>query len=70
MARAGKKEEQLSYAAQYKATWRAFAAAGIHSVKKTQVMCGCGVRSGELHRVDEEQVRVFLFCLFYSAYTY
>jgi hypothetical protein len=65
VARAGKEEEQLSYAAQYEATWRAFAAAGIHSVKKTQAMRGCGVRSGELHGVDEEQVSFFSLCLFY-----
>jgi hypothetical protein len=55
VARPGKEKEQLSYPAQYEAVWRAFAAAGIHSVKKTHAMRGCGVRSGELHGVDEEQ---------------
>ena len=72
MARAGKEDEQLSYPAQYKAMWRAFAAAGIHSVKKTHAMRGCGIRSGELHGVDEEQVSSFHFVysiLFYSVYS-
>ena len=32
VARAGKEDEQVSYPAQYEAMWRAFAAAGIHSV--------------------------------------
>ena len=57
VARPGTEEEQLSYPAQYEAVWRAFAAAGIHSVKKTHAMRGCGIRSGELHGVDEEQPR-------------
>jgi hypothetical protein len=60
VARPGKEEEQLSYPAQYEAVWRAFAAAGIHSVKKTHAMRGCGIRSGELHGVDEEQVSPFI----------
>jgi hypothetical protein len=67
VARAGKEEEQLSYPAQYEAVWRAFAAAGIHSIKKTHAMRGCGIRSGELHGVDEEQVSPFHFV--YSTYT-
>ena len=69
MARAGKEDEQLSYPAQYEAMWRAFATAGIHSVKK---MRGCGIRSGELHGVNEEQVSSFHFVysiLFYSVYS-
>jgi hypothetical protein len=37
--------------------WRAFVAAGIHSVKKTYVMRGYRIRSGELHGVDKEQLR-------------
>src|SRR5436190_22758397 len=61
VAHAGKEDEQLSYLAQYEAMWRAFAAAGIHSVKKTHVMHGCGIRSGELHGVDKEQVSSFHF---------
>ena len=65
VARAGKEEEQLSYAAQYEAVWRAFAAAGIHSVKKTHAMRGCGIRSRELHGVHEEQVNFLSFGLFY-----
>jgi hypothetical protein len=60
VARPGKEEEQLSYPAQYEAVWRAFAAASIHSVKKTHAMRGCGIRSGELHGVDEEQVSPFI----------
>ena len=61
VARPGKEKEQLSYPAQYEAVWRAFAAAGIHSVKKTHAMRGCGVRSGELHGVDEEQASPSLY---------
>ena len=57
VARPGREEEQLSYPAQYEAVWRAFAAAGIHSVKKTHAMRGCGIRAGELHGVDEEQLQ-------------
>ena len=43
--------------------WRAFAAAGIHLVKKTHAMRGCGIRSGELHGVDEEQVSFFILSI-------
>jgi hypothetical protein len=68
VARPGKEKEQLSYPAQYEAVWRAFAAASIHSVKKTHAMRGCGVRSGELHGVDEEQASPSLkFFLFYAS---
>ena len=61
MACARKEDEQLSYPAQYEAMWRAFATAGIHLVKKTHVMCECGIQSGELHGVNEEQVSSFHF---------
>ena len=66
VARTGKEEVQLSYPAQYEAVWRAFAAAGIHSVQKTHAMRGCGIRSGELHGVDEEQVRLFIHRVIHS----
>jgi len=52
------KTKEMAYLTQYEATWKAFAAAGIHSVQKTHVMRGCGARAAELHGVSESQVSI------------